>query len=144
MLFTIKKKIPVHSDIITPNIVFSNGRLKGLLDSSNVYFDSKMADLSNTIGFEFTDRTGLNFRKAHIFVKAYQRHNNISRKEMMMLPFMMIIVSAASFWHYYYCLRYQPKRKVRMGHMVTEYRKTMWFFKNREKLQKTFCEWLKK
>ena len=94
-------RFPIHGDMCRSNVVFSGGRITGVIDFGHCCFDTAIRDITIALRYECANREQrfkLDFRAARHFLRVYHEVNPISRDEIDLIPAVAIAESADLFW----------------------------------------------
>jgi Ser/Thr protein kinase RdoA (MazF antagonist) len=94
-------RLPIHGDICLANLVFSGGRLTGIIDFDHCSLDTAIRDITIALRYECTDRKHcfkLDLQAARNFLRVYHEVNPLSREEIDLIPAVAMADSADLFW----------------------------------------------
>ena len=105
----------IHRDIIPENLIWSRGKLVGLVDFENVSRTREplVKDVAVTLQFACRDkesRMGLDLDRARGFLRAYTRQHLLSMKELRLVPDLLVSGLIEDFEYAYWMLRNDPAR----------------------------------
>jgi homoserine kinase type II len=94
-------RLPIHGDMGRSNVVFSGGRLTGIIDFGHCCSDTAIRDITIALRSECVSREHrfkLDLRAARHFLRVYHEINPLSREEIDLIPAIAIADSAELFW----------------------------------------------
>jgi len=82
--------VPCHFDLHSTNIIYSKNKVKGIIDFDNIKFYPRIMDISHFVKSCLFEESVLKKEWFNAFLKEYNKHNKLSKKEERMI-FPMII-----------------------------------------------------
>jgi len=94
-------RLPIHGDMCRQNVVFSGGRVKGVIDFDHCCLDTAIRDITIALGYECTNPKHcfeLDLHAARHFLRVYSEVNPLSAEEVNLIPGVAMAESADLFW----------------------------------------------
>jgi homoserine kinase type II len=94
-------RFPIHGDLCRPNVVFSGGRLTGIIDFGHCCSDTAIRDITIALHYECANREHrfkLDLEAARHFVRVYHKVSPLSPEEIDLIPAVAIAESVDLFW----------------------------------------------
>jgi homoserine kinase type II len=82
-------RLPIHGDICRDNLIFSSGRLRGVIDFGHCCLDTAIRDVTIALRHECTsesDRFSLDLNAAQQFLEVYHEITPLTREEIDLIP----------------------------------------------------------
>jgi homoserine kinase type II len=82
-------RLPIHGDMCRDNLIFSEGRLRGVIDFSHCCSDTAIRDVTIALRHECTsqsDCVSLDLNAARQFLDVYHEINPLTREEIDLIP----------------------------------------------------------
>jgi homoserine kinase type II len=92
---------PIHGDLCRANVVFSGGRLTGIIDFGHCCSDTAIRDITIALHYECANREHrfkLDIEAARHFVRVYHKVSPLSPGEIDLIPAVAIAESVDLFW----------------------------------------------
>ncbi len=90
-----------HSDFNNENLLFTGGKLTGIIDFHNVDYAPVSKDIAIAIKRTEYIKYGFNLRKTQIFLKYYRKYRKLSKKEEKLIVPFLLINNATTYWWFY-------------------------------------------
>jgi Ser/Thr protein kinase RdoA (MazF antagonist) len=96
-----KKGLMTHADLSGDNVIFRNGKIKGMIDFNNLEYLPKVNDIAVTI-YEILNKKGiLDKKKIDIYLREYRKWSSLSKKEEeLIVPFVLRYYCFVFEWQY--------------------------------------------
>jgi homoserine kinase type II len=94
-------RFPIHGDLHRANVVFSGGRLRGIIDFGHCCSDTSIRDITIALRNECANsehRFELDLEAARSFVRIYHQISPLSPEEIELIPAVAAAESADLFW----------------------------------------------
>ena len=138
---------PIHSDLISENLLWKQGKLAGVIDFEHVSEtnDPIVKDLAVTMQYCCRDnkvKNRLDIDSASRFLQAYREYHPLSNKEVVLIPDLITAGFAEDFVFAFWMIRNDPKRAKQSeeeDYGLTMYsRAAQWSHSNRERITQSF------
>lgn len=128
-----KNLLFVHSDFDSSNVLFSKGKLIGIIDFDDTFYSSRVFDIAISIRDSCYNRVnGIDINKLNIFLGEYERISKLSQEEKkMIIP--IILKANVDFFVWIYTRMKKEKGK-RVKYMQEMINSTKNIIKDREKI----------
>ena len=138
---------PIHSDLISENLLWKQGKLAGVIDFEHVSEtnDPIVKDLAVTMQYCCRDnkvKNRLDIDSASRFLQACREYHPLSNKEVVLIPDLITAGFAEDFVFAFWMIRNDPKRAKQSEEEdcgLTMYsRAAQWSHSNRERITQSF------
>jgi homoserine kinase type II len=131
-------RYPLHRDINPENTLWKNEKLIGLIDFENVGMmnDTVIKDISTMLQYSCRDRKQkdkLDLKRAHFFLREYEKHHPLSEKEIEFIPDIITAGSIEDFGYAYWMLVNDPKR-AKLYRLKLYSQVAQWYCKNKTEI----------
>jgi len=133
-------RYPLHRDINPENTLWKNKKLVGLIDFENVgtMNDTIIKDISTMLQYSCRDRKQkhrLDLKLANFFLREYEKHHQLSSREIGFIPDIITAGSIEDFGYAYWMLVNDPKR-AKLYRLKLYSQIAQWYHKNKAEIVK--------
>ena len=134
---------PIHSDLISENLIWNQGKLAGIIDFEHVSQtnDPVVKDIAVTMQYCCRDsevRHQVDIGSAERFLRSYRKSRRLSDEEVVLIPDLITAAFIGDFVFAFWMLRNDPKRAKQSeeeGYGLTlGSRAAQWSYSNRERI----------
>ena len=130
-------RLPIHGDMCLANVVFSGGRLTGIIDFGHCCSDTAIRDITIALRYECADREHcfkLDLQAAQHFLSVYRKINPLSREEIDLIPAVAMADSAELFWWTIFQIASRRTDAASMHTIEEPFRALQWYNHHREEV----------
>lgn len=106
-----KNLIITHSDFANHNLLFSDNKVKAIIDFETLGLNPRIKEVAYTIKRLCFSRGKIDNKKMNIFLKEYEKTISLSKKEKEMIVPMMILDNCKVFWWVYTQMKKNVSKK---------------------------------
>jgi homoserine kinase type II len=128
---------PIHGDMCLANVVFSGGRLTGIIDFDHCCSDTAIRDITTTLRYECADQEDcfkLDLEAARHFLRVYHKINPLSREEIDLIPAIAMAESADLFWWTIFQLAGKRTKAASMYTIEHPFKALQWYNRHQEEV----------
>jgi homoserine kinase type II len=126
---------PIHGDVCVANLVFSRGRLTGIIDFGHCCSDTAIRDITIALRYECVDRRDrfrLDFDAARHFLRTYSKVNPLSRAETDLIPAVAMADSADLFWWRIFEIVNKRSQSESLNMLKRPFKALQWYSRHRD------------
>jgi homoserine kinase type II len=130
-------RLPIHGDMCVANLVFSGGRLTGIIDFGHCCSDAAIRDITIALRYECANRKHrfkLDLQAARLFLRIYHRVNPLSREETDLIPAVAMADSADLFWWRIFQIASKRTKAPSMHEVERPFKALQWYSRHQEEL----------
>jgi homoserine kinase type II len=130
-------RLPIHGDMCRANVVFSGGRLKGIIDFGHCCYDAAIRDITIALRYECTNRKHpfkLDLEAALNFVRTYNEISPLSPEEIELIPAVAIAESADLFWWRIFQIASNLTKSASIDTIERPFKSLQWYYRYHDKI----------
>jgi Ser/Thr protein kinase RdoA (MazF antagonist) len=130
-------RLPIHGDMCRANVVFSGGRLKGIIDFGHCCSDTAIRDITIALRYECANREHrfkLDLEAARNFVRIYQKISPLSPEEIRLIPAVAIAESADLFWWRIFQIATKRTKDESIDTVERPFKSLQWYYRHHEEI----------
>ena len=130
-------RFPIHGDMCQANVVFSGGRLKGIIDFGHCCSDTAIRDITIALSYECANREHrfkLDLDAARNFVRIYHKISPLSHEEIELIPAVAIAELADLFWWKIFQIASNRTKAEPIDTVEWPFKSLQWYYRHREEI----------
>jgi homoserine kinase type II len=130
-------RLPIHGDLHRANVVFSGGRLSGIIDFGHCCSDTAIRDITIALRNECANREHrfkLDLEAARSFVRIYHQISPLSPEEIELIPAVAIAESADLFWWKIFQIASKQNKVESIDTADQPFKSLQWYYRHQEEI----------
>jgi len=129
--------LPIHGDMCRANVVFSGGRLTGIIDFGHCCSDAAIRDITIALRYECASKEHsfkLDLEAARHFVRVYRKVNPLSPEEIDLIPAIAVAESVDLFWWGVFQIASQRTKTASIDTVEHPFKSLQWYNRHQEEI----------